>query len=484
MAEDLSLLHPKHRGGVDGAKGFFFQDAYIASRIPDWLADPRFVALLKEGVGDVEVAFEASSVRTRILYQVKDHHVPPADCVAIIKSFYEKDQAAPGTYHQFVLACRSFGQEAERLRQSLTGLVGASPMYDAHDRPLADTTRDLAEQLTRLQLNVPIEFLTEKVRFDTELGDVQTSDQRLADQFVGAVQRCLPEWAGHAGLHRAYESLRNRIQEAIRVTLSRSEIEQRIQQTLDQFPARARSEGIVVRLYHWEDPPFDPAQSCDVLLDWAAYFDRKTRRVAPPKVWRDKLLPDLQEAQEQIRRSTDVRLIRLYPHACLSAGMAVGWAFSEVKGYTLMITQRTELWRSDVVPAARTLKVAGTSEGELASRALYVTLSVIADVIPKVDQFVARTHAAFRVRLSLVPDTGPGTILDGPTALAFAHQAKQQIRLAVDRFQIDTIHLFYAGPLGLAVFLGRLLNAMHAEVQCYEEELAGDYTPSCHLSVN
>lgn len=483
MIANSSLLRPENRGGADAARGFFFQDAYIASHVPDWLANPEFAALLKEGVGDAEVAYGESADRKRTLYQVKDHHVPPAEFASVIRGFYEKDQAAPGTYSQFVLACRSLGEGAESVRQGLCGLAGASPMYGERDRPLTDTKQDITDKLKKLGLEVPVGFILEKVRFDTELGDLHSSDQRLSDQFIGAMERCIPKWAGNSGLRNAYEAIRNKIQGAIRVTLTRVEIEQLIQDTLDRFPARAHSEGISVRLYHWEDPPFDPSQSCDVLIDWSQHFDRKTRRVPRRDVWLEQLLPELEHAQETIRGSTDIRLIKLYPHACLSAGIAVGWAFREVKGYTLTIPQRTELWRSDATPSARSLR-AEICEEQLSSRNLCVAFSATADVTSKVNQFINNKRAEFRARLCLVPDTGPGAMLDGPTALAFAHQAKQLIRQAVDRFHIDTVHLFYAGPLGLAMFLGRLFNAMHADIQCYEEELGGDYTPSCRLPAN
>lgn len=73
-----------------------------------------------------------------------------------------------------------------------------------------------------------------------------------------------------------------------------------------------------------------------------------------------------------------------------------------------------------------------------------------------------------------------GTRLDAPAAMAYAYDAKRIIRETVDKYGCSTIHLFYAGPLGLAILLGRLFNAMHASIQCYEEQQVG-YTPTCLL---
>jgi len=484
MQENSSLLTPENRGGAVGQKGFNFQDAYIASRVPEWLSDPEFSALLKEGSGDVEVRFDGSEYR-RDLYQVKDHLVKSSEFREVIDKFYQKQVSASATWRYFVFACRGFLNKGESLRSAIETFRGSAPMYRGKDPPLVDTQRNIDEKLKELGLeNVPSDFLIQKVKFDTDLGDMRT-DQRLGDQFVGTVERCLPQYAGNLGLRNVYGVLKNKINEAIRITIGRIEIDDLFREAVTNFPERARQDGVTFRLYHWEDAPFDLSKSWDILLDWSQDFERNTRRVPDTELWTSKLIPQLQDAQRKIRANSDLRLIQFFPSACLSAGFALGWAFSEVKGYAIRIPQRNDIWQTNCSPSASEKINATILEGDSSSRDLVVHLSMVADVSFKVDKFLERQQKKFRARLSLTPDSGLASNITGPTALGYAYQIKHAIRNAVDKFGCQKIHLFYAGPLGLAAFIGWQFNAMHAPIQCYEEQSAEEgYKASCLLASN
>jgi hypothetical protein len=242
--------------------------------------------------------------------------------------------------------------------------------------------------------------------------------------------------------------------------------------------------GVSVRLYHWEDPASDLAKKWDVLLDWSKDFDRKSRRVPDPSVWRDRLMPELEAAQEQVRSSINSRLICFQPSACLSAGIALGWAFREVKGYTFELKQGSDTWRSDLQPSLDgRLAVATDDSLDPSVSDLCVEISQQVDVTPKVNDFIWTDHKKFCGRVTLRPDLYTvGERIDCQTALAFALSAKQHIREAVEKYRCKRVHLFYAGPLGLAIFLGRLLNAINADIQCYEEQNENGYAPSCLLN--
>ncbi len=249
------------------------------------------------------------------------------------------------------------------------------------------------------------------------------------------------------------------------------------------FQDSSGKKGVNVRLYHWEDKAFHIAQEGDVFLDWSKDFDRKTRKVPDPSIWRDRLIPELEEAQEEVRASTDSRLICFQPSACLSAGIALGWAFREVKGYTFEFQQGPDTWRSDLQPSPERF-LAPWKEPSIDSTAndLCVEISQQADVTNKVDNFIRANRKKFRARVALIPDMCTfGERIDCQTALAFALTAKKLIREAVAEYRCDTVHLFYAGPLGLAIFLGRLFNAMGVDIQCYEEQNENGYAPSCLL---
>lgn len=484
QSHDASLVSPAHQGGVIGGTGYKFQDAFIVRRIPQWLADPLFVALLKEGLEDVEVQFNLDGRHTLEAYQVKNHHVPQGECCKIIAGFYQKDQDSPGTYSRFILACRGLGGQVKSLRQGLERLAGAQPLYQSTDRVLQDTERDLENRAKDIGLTTGLAFLKNKLSFDTELGDM-TTDVSLCREFVGGIHQFFPEWASASwvALTAAYHDLARLISASIGTICSREDLTKRIQHAIDTTSPRLDKEGVLVRLYHWEDRSFDLSQEWDVLLDWSRHFDRLTRRVPSPNLWRDQLLPELEEAQRHIRASTNSRRIRFRPSASLSAGFALGWAFNEVKGYSFEVQQGSDLWVTDNPAAAgRQWIISKELELDRSSKHLCVELNQQTNVAPKVDRFLESRQLSFRARLSLAPDSGLGNRIDGATALAYAYHAKQVVRQAIDRYECTVVHLFYAGPLGLAIFLGRLFNAMHADIQCYEEQ-TGDqtYTPSCSL---
>jgi hypothetical protein len=478
-----SLLSPENRGGVTGGEGYNFQDAFVTSRLPEWLANPMFSCLLKEGVGDVEVKFIKSDQEYADLYQIKDHIVAPAEFREVVATFFKKDRQLPGVYSKFILACRGLSKAAESVRQVVEELRGAYSMYKSGGSILRNTEKDVEARTKTIDLNVPINFLRKKVFFDTEIGDMKT-DNRLCDQFIGSVVRNIPKWANAdpLSLTAAYRDISYLINRAIRRTLSREELEKAIQQTINLSPPRISEEGVRVRLFHWEDPAFDLSEKWDLLLDWSAHFDRATRKVPDSSVWQDRLIPDLEQAQRRIRSSTNSKLIRFRPSACLSAGIALGWSFSEVKGYTFEIQQGPDIWRSDLPMSTEShLVIAREISLDESSEDLCVEINQQADVTLKVDRYMRANGKTFRGKITLIPDLGIGAQIDCSIALAYATEAKKLIRQAVDKYRCKTVHLFYAGPLGLAILMGRLFNAMHADIQCYEEQDTVGYVPSCLL---
>jgi hypothetical protein len=78
-------------------------------------------------------------------------------------------------------------------------------------------------------------------------------------------------------------------------------------------------------------------------------------------------------------------------------------------------------------------------------------------------------------------ESGAG-IQNGQHALAMALQIRAAIRKARNDHPQQTIHLFGAMPIGLAILLGANLNACEP-VQCYEyDRTSNTYQPSCLLT--
>jgi hypothetical protein len=484
-SQNASLLSPAHYGGVIGGKGYNFQDAFIVSRIPEWLSDASFVCLLKEGSEDVDVKFQAHSATRRLAIQVKDHPVKDGEYRDVIAKFSKLDREAPGTFTNFILACRGVSEKAKSLHHAVTRLQGASPTHDSTEVIILATRRGIQESITDLKLDVDLKFLEDKVLLDTEIGDM-TTDQRLCEQFVGSIHRLFPEWdkTGWVALAAAYRDIAYLIHRSIGKTCTREQLLESIASAISHTSPRLERDGTLVRLYHWEDPAFDLSEKWDILLDWSQHFSRSTRKVPTPAIWQDSLLPELQDAQKHVRATSSSKLIRFRPGACLSAGFALGWAFSEVQGYSFEVQQGPTFWNTGTPHAPGThWVISRETELDRSSTRLCVELSQQTDVARSVDAFLRTSGISCRARLSFIPESGLGGRLDGAAALNYANGAKKILRQAIDRYQCTTVDLFYAGPLGLAIFLGRLFNAMHASIQCYEQQDDGTgYVPSCLLN--
>ena len=472
-----------NRGGINANKGYNYQDAFITAQVPSWLADPSFIYLLKEGSSgcDVEACFKDGGATKRYFYEVKNHHITPSECRDVLIRFHDKDTEFKECYTKFILACRNLGEAAKSLRLALESLQRVLPIEEIKNLKIKE--EDVERCANKIGLNVPLAFLRQKVFFDTDLGDM-TSDQRLCDQFIGSIVGKHSKWAAVGGLAltSAYRDIAHLINVSIDAALSREQLEQEIQNAINLFTSHSRQAGVRVRLYHWEDKAFHIAQEGDIFLDWSEHFDRKTRKVPEPSTWRDRLIPDLEKEQERVRASTDSRLICFQPSACLSAGIALGWAFREVKGYTFEFQQGPDTWRSDLQPSPERFLAVSKKEDLNSPGDLCVEISQQVDITTKVDDFIWHYRTKFCARVPLVPDLYTfGERIDCQTALAFALTAKKLIREAVAEYRCDTVHLFYAGPLGLAIFLGRLFNAMGVDIQCYEEQNENGYAPSCLL---
>jgi hypothetical protein len=355
-------------------------------------------------------------------------------------------------------------------------------MY-ADTKLLHPTKTEVQRIADNIGFDTPLDFIIEKVFFETDLGNL-TTDKYLIHQFIGGILDVTQfdskfSNANPLNLTSAYYALSHLINISIRKPIKRDDISHLILKSVESAPLRFEKEGLKVRLFHWEDQTFNLSQNWDLLLDWSNYFDRRSREVPSADIWNTKLIPELVRSEKMIRSNTNSRTIVFYPGACLSAGIALGWAFSEVKGYSFIIRQDSRSWRSSIEPSNNKL-IVKEKLLDNTSKDLLVKFSIVADVSKQVENFTKETSQNHAATVTLFPDTDIGSRLENSMALAYAYDAKRVIREKVDFYDCDLVHLFIAAPLSLSIFFGRLLNALHADIQCYEEQLKG-YTASCFL---
>lgn len=235
-----TLSDKQARGGVIGGKGYGFQAAYLASRIPLWLDDPDFAQFLQEGAGDVDVRFNRADGEERWYVQVKNYEVKLDTAREVLAQFLDTDIGSPGTYTRFTLACPGLHDKLRRLRAVVEEYRGLKDFYRlGQDEILDNTWADLESLVGKLDLPVDAAFLVDKVYFDTDLAGL-TDDASLCDLFVGRLLK-LETWARatRKGAAHAYEKLALLSHRAIRQTCSREQVEILIQEAVGELPVDA-----------------------------------------------------------------------------------------------------------------------------------------------------------------------------------------------------------------------------------------------------
>ncbi len=227
-----TLSDRQARGGVIGGKGYTFQAAYIVSHIPEWLGDDDFVQFLQEGAGDVDVHFRREGREERWYIQVKNYQIGASEGRKVLRQFQETDRGTPGTYSRFTLACPGLKPNLKRLRAAIEDLRGTVDFYDSDEAIIENTWDDLKELIGSLGLEIEMQFLADKVHFDTDLAGL-TDDNSLRDLFVGRLLR-LGSWkeVTHAAAVRAYERLALQAHREIRRNRKRQDIESDIEKAL------------------------------------------------------------------------------------------------------------------------------------------------------------------------------------------------------------------------------------------------------------
>lgn len=481
-SDATSLLSKQAMGGLIGGNGYTFQDSYIISRIPMWLSDPNFIQILKEGLGDVEIKFDIDGKDERVYLQVKDHLVKPAEFKLVLKEFQSKDDGSPGTYREFWLACVGMSKQLLGLQKAIERYRNVSDFYDkSKDGVTKNTRKDLEDIINKLSITSSLDFIINKVHFDTDLPGLKQQEQ-LIKIFVGGIQK-VPRYQLILGiaLEACFGSLCVLISSSAGKTLDRKSIESIIDKAFQELRNELKKTGLVIRMYHWEDEPLEASLKHHILLNWSKFFERKSRKIPDVELWQTKLLPELQETQKKIRKTAISKLIKFEGSSCLSAGIAFGWAFPEVAQYVIELTQRGDTWRSDAKATQNKLLVSKQEVADDSISDLLVLFNVSADVEPKVKEFIGKNSLKHKAKLVLQPKEGVGLHLDNGDAIAYARDAKRIIRETANLFKTKRVHLFFSAPLGLAIFFGQLLNAM-PDIQCYEKQIEGGYKQSCLLN--
>lgn len=215
-------------------------------------------------------------------------------------------------------------------------------------------------------------------------------------------------------------------------------------------------------------------------VDWSQWF-----APAPPtpEIWQAELLPALRGVVQQLNRHAS-RLIALRIKAHLSAALAFGYALRGTSGFQIWVEQAPGTWWRGSGPAAEETPLLASEPDAAAEGDIAIDVSVARDASAAVRAYLADQAVPIGRRIHLAPVGGPGqdAVRDASHALAMVKQIRALLEAVRAERPRETIHLFVAAPVGLAVLIGAQLNACEP-VQCYEfARPANVYVPAALLT--
>lgn len=222
-----------------------------------------------------------------------------------------------------------------------------------------------------------------------------------------------------------------------------------------------------------------------LMVDWTRHFQL---RHASADAWNGRMLPALASIIEVIRTAAPRRAVLAEGFVSIATAFAIGRSFMEPSGIPLTWKQlpKGDEWSLSPLRSDSGFSAELASQ-DVSASALAVLVSIRGNVEPAV---VASQTAlpAFRAILRVRPQNGQAT-----AHLESCEQASHLARLVADQIRearatyprIRTTHLFYSGPVGVAMMIGQQLNAL-GPVQLYEhsqtpEDAVGTYVPAALL---
>jgi len=199
-------------------------------------------------------------------------------------------------------------------------------------------------------------------------------------------------------------------------------------------------------------------------------------RLAKPGAWVRHVLPGMRSIRETLQRRAADRPIHCSGQLCLPAAVALGTEFLSVSGLHAIWMQdlttfggNQEVWGLDIIPGT-TKFVAQSIPANVNATDLALVVSVTHNIMADVCSCFTKDFP-FRAMVHVHDEpakSGTHHQLSAAEAVQLAHLAVNRLREAWKTYKVrGTVHLFVAGPAGLAFLIGQLLNGF-GNVQTYE----------------
>jgi len=181
--ESFKIFDKKYTGGLDGAKGYQFEDNYVLSQLPTWLQSEDLRVLQQELLTDLEL-FDSSGLRRFI--QIKNHRITPSEFREVVSDFHNRELSGVGKYEKYVIASAGLSQDIDNLARKLEKFRSANN-YSKEE--LEESRRDILAKLEKLGFEEQIkDFVIQKVHFESKLEWIADATV-LQNSFVGGIVR-------------------------------------------------------------------------------------------------------------------------------------------------------------------------------------------------------------------------------------------------------------------------------------------------------
>ncbi len=469
-----SLLEPQSRGGDTAERGHSFQGQVMLCKIPAWLAQEGFTEVVSESIGDIEARFFVPGVGyVREFIEAKNHSVAPSEFWEEIQRFQQVDNGSPGTWRHFTIASAGISQGINPLAEALRRLQGPKGFYSQDSRVATNSWSDYVGIVQRLgRTERDARFVLEKVSLEPHW-DAATFDGQAV--FERRLTENLPEYGEIPArtLARVYPEMQALLRACAGRVISRPQLETCLRASLDPEHRPAPTPVWIETCARQADP----LHGCSLCFDWSSFFAGDRRQFPAIEAW-DRLVRDLEQTRDWILQYRSTRRIRLTGARRLSASLAIGSTFAATAGFSIEMNWRGEIWCTDAHPTVETPDyplICRASAGE--GSHLVVCIDILRDVSQEVERYLLQSDLSHAPRLWL---HGPSAVASPEHANVAARAIKNAVSEALAGNRCNKMHLFFAGPSPLALFLGHRLNAL-APVQCYEWVRSGEYVPTSRL---
>lgn len=221
-------------------------------------------------------------------------------------------------------------------------------------------------------------------------------------------------------------------------------------------------------------------EAATVRLDWVSHYaeaDPSQRRVRSSAALYEIAAADLRAAADTIE-AQGFRRVFLRGHLRQASAFAVGSTFPKTRGFDLEYAQGPRRWATDAPRNHSHFEEQTLHIGQ--GDNLAVLVAAAATATQDVLRFLTDAQIPVSELRTYTPEDGEhdSAILGEGHAVGIAGEVRGMVRSALSSSGGGQVHLFLAGPNGLALFLGHRWNALATTV-VYEHRGSGaGYVPS------